>query len=278
MFVFIGLHVWLVLRHGITAAPKAGQPVNPETYRKEYHALLEKDGIPFWPDGAWRDFVFATLLILAIAFLAFWFGPPAIEKPPDPSIIQAYPKPDWYLLWYFALLALIPSGLEGYVMVLGPILAGLVLLVVPLLSNKGERAPSRRPWSIAVVLLSVIMIGSLWIEGLRSPWTPDFEAGTLPPQIVGASSGIVFEGSRVFAAKACINCHRIEGHGGERGPDLTYIGDTLSRTDLITRIINGGVNMPAYAGSLKPEEMDAVVAFLQSRMRVPLGTKKADPR
>ena len=46
MFVFIGLHVWLVMRHGITAMPKSGQPVHPETYRKEYHDLLEKDGDP----------------------------------------------------------------------------------------------------------------------------------------------------------------------------------------------------------------------------------------
>jgi ubiquinol-cytochrome c reductase cytochrome b subunit len=275
MFAFIGLHVWLVLRHGITAAPKAGQPVDPETYRKEYHDLLEKDGIPFWPDGAWRDFVFGTLLILAISALALWSGPPPIEKPPDPSIIQAYPKPDWYLLWYFALLALIPAKLEGYVMILGPALVGIILLVIPLLSNKGERAPSRRPWSIAVVLLSVIMIGSLWIEGLRAPWTPNFDPIPLPTAVVGASKGIVFEGSRIFAAKACLNCHRIAGHGGERGPELTYVGDKLSRMDLITRIVNGGVNMPAYANSLKPGEIDALVAFLQSRTRVPNDARKA---
>lgn len=267
MFAFIGLHVWLVMRHGITDAPKAGQPVNPETYRKEYHEHLEKDGIPFWPDGAWRDFVFGTALILVISALALWWGPPLIENPPDPSIIQAYPKPDWYLLWYFALLALIPARLEGYVMVLGPVLVGTLLLVVPLLSNKGERAPSRRPWAIAVVLLSVIMIGSLWIEGLRSPWTPNFNAPPLSPQVVGTSSGPIFEGSRVFAQKACINCHLVQGHGGERGPDLTYIGDKLTPTDMITRIINGGVNMPAYGSSLKPQEIDALVAFLNSRTR-----------
>jgi ubiquinol-cytochrome c reductase cytochrome b subunit len=159
-------------------------------------------------------------------------------------------------------------------MILGPALVGIILLVVPLLSNKGERAPNRRPWSIAVVLLSVIMIGSLWIEGLRSTWTPDFGATSLPPQVVGASSGIVFEGSRLFGAKACLNCDRIQGHGGERGPELTYIGDKLSRMDMITRIVNGGVNMPAYANSLKPDEIDALVAFLQSRTRIPNEAKK----
>ncbi len=36
---------------------------------------------------------------------------------------------------------------------------------------------------------------------------------------------------------------------------------------MITRIVNGGVNMPAYGSSLKPDELDAVVSFLQSRTR-----------
>jgi ubiquinol-cytochrome c reductase cytochrome b subunit len=267
MFAFIGLHVWLVMRHGITDMPKAGKPVNPKTYRKEYHELLEKDGIPFWPDGAWRDFVFGTGLIIAITLLAIIVGPPVIEKPPDPSILEAYPKPDWYLLWYFALLALIPARLEGYVMILLPAIIGTLLLIVPLLNNKGERAPNRRPWSIAVSLLSVIMIGSLWIAGAKTPWTPNFDAKPLPPEVVGADSGPVFVGSQVFFAKACINCHLIEEHGGRRGPDLTFVGDKLSKGDLTTRIVNGGVNMPAYGSSLKPEELDAVVAFLQSRQR-----------
>ena len=276
MFAFVGLHVWLVLRHGITAMPKAGQPVDPKTYRKEYHELLEKDGIPFWPDGAWRDFVFGTGLIIAITALALFVGPPHIEKPPDPSILEAYPKPDWYLLWYFALLALIPARLEGYFMILGPAIIGILLLVVPLLNNKGERSPSRRPWSIAVALLSVIMIGSLWIAGANTPWTPNFDAKPLTTKVVGATSGPVYEGSRVFFAKACINCHLIDVYGGRRGPALTFVGDKLTKSDMITRIVNGGVNMPAYGASLKPGEIEVLVAFLQSRTRsVPSGAASA---
>jgi mono/diheme cytochrome c family protein len=34
---------------------------------------------------------------------------------------------------------------------------------------------------------------------------------------------------------------------------------------MILRIANGGMNMPAYAANLTPGQMDALVAFLQTR-------------
>ena len=267
LFIFIGLHLWLVLRHGISEPPVPGQPVDPKTYRERYHEFLEKHGHPFWPDGAWRDFVFGTGLIIAIALLAYFVGPPAIEKPPDPSLLSADPRPDWYLLWYFALLALIPPRVEGYIMILIPVVIGTLLLIVPLVNNRGERAPSRRPWSIAVVLLSVITIGSLWVLGVASPWSPNFNPGHLPAQVIGATSGPVFQGAVLFEEKGCLNCHLISGVGGRRGPDLSYIGNELTQDNMVIRIVNGGVNMPAFGGTLKPAEIDSLVAFLSSRRR-----------
>lgn len=274
IFIFVALHLRLVLRHGISEPPTAGKPVHPKTYRQEYADLMHKTGQPFWPDGAWRDFVFGTGLIIAIALLALFVGPPALDKPPDPSILKADPRPDWYLLWYFAVLALIPPRIEGYVMILAPALIGILLLVLPLLNNRGERAPSRRPWAIAVVLLSVIMIGSLWIAGSQSPWSPNFDPVPLTPEIIGATNGPVFQGAQLFQEKACLNCHLIQGHGGRRGPDLSYIANTLTKDNITIRIINGGVNMPAFGATLKPEEIADLVAFLESRRRSVSGTSR----
>jgi ubiquinol-cytochrome c reductase cytochrome b subunit len=257
----------LVLRHGISDPPKPGKPVNPKTYREEYHAELQRSGVPFWPDGAWRDFVFGTGVVVAIALMAWWIGPPPVEMPPDPSILQADPRPDWYLLWYFAVLALIPEKIEGVVMIAAPILMFLILLLAPILGSKGERHWSRRPWSIGVVLLAVLMIGSLWIEGANAPWSPNFDAKPLPESVVGAAQGVVAEGARLFHARACLNCHLIGPYGGRRGPDLTFVADRLSKADLIIRIVNGGNNMPAFGKTLKPGEVDALVAFLETRRR-----------
>ena len=62
-----------------------------------------------------------------------------------------------------------------------------------------------------------------------------------------------------------MNCHLIDGHGGRRGPDLTYVGDRLTHNDIVIRIVNGGVNMPAFGKSLKPEELANITAFVESR-------------
>jgi len=117
------------------------------------------------------------------------------------------------------------------------------------------------------VCLAVIMIGALWWEGDHSPWSPNFEAQPLSEKVVGVTSGPVFTGARLFHDKGCLNCHLIQGDGGRRGPDLTYIADKLTRDNLVIRILNGGTNMPAFSSSLKPGELDALVAFLETRKR-----------
>ncbi|MCZ7570068.1 MAG: cytochrome b N-terminal domain-containing protein [Ardenticatenaceae bacterium] len=265
IFAFVGVHLYLVMYNGISEPPQLGDVVDPRTYRAWYHELLETRGLPFWPDVAWRDVVFGIGMIAAVVLLAWIFGPPQLGKPPDPTIIEAYPRPDWYFLWFFAVLALLPHGLEDYVIVLGPLIFGLLMILLPFIANKGERSPWRRPWSVGVVLIAVLMVGTLWIAGERAPWSPNFQAPPLPQQVVGATSGAVAQGAQLFQDKGCQYCHRIAGYGGERGPDLTSVGDRLTPEQMTIRILNGGYNMPAYGNNLAPDELNALVAFLQSR-------------
>jgi len=39
----------------------------------------------------------------------------------------------------------------------------------------------------------------------------------------------------------------------------------MTRDQLVARITNGGPNMPAYARSMSPAEVQAIVAFLATR-------------
>jgi len=267
IFAFVGLHLWLVLRHGVSEPPKPGKLVDPKTYRAEYQQMLEKTGKPFWPDAAWRDTIFCTGLIVFVVALAFFSGAPPLDKPPDPSVVAASPRPDWYLLWYFGVLALLPHGTEKYFMVFGPLLAGIILIALPFVSNRGERSPRRRPWAVVAVIMTVLMIVTLWVAGAKSPWSPNFNAPPLSASVVGATNGPVMLGAELFHDKGCLNCHLIGKDGGRRGPDLTDVADRLSKNEMILKIANGAVNMPAYAGNLTPSKMDALVAFLQTRKR-----------
>ncbi|HEV2207264.1 MAG TPA: cytochrome b N-terminal domain-containing protein [Verrucomicrobiae bacterium] len=265
LFSFIGLHLLLVLRHGISEPPRVGHPVNPKTYRREYHQLLQKSGKPFWPDAAWRDVVFSVLMIIGIVIVSAYHGPPELGKPPDPSIIAADPRPDWYLLWYFGVLALLPHGTEGWFMVLAPLVVGFVLIVLPFVSPSGERSFRRRPWAVATVLLVGLMIAGFWRAGAQSHWSPNFNIAPLPLKVVGSLTGPATEGARLFYEKGCLNCHLISGYGGRRGPNLTLVGRKLNQEQIVLRIANGGVNMPAFAGSLTREQMAQLTAFLLSR-------------
>lgn len=270
IFLLVAFHLHLVIHNGISEPPSTSRPVDPKTYRPWYHALLARDGQPFWPDAAWRDVVFGFLVVLAVVSLAIVVGPPALGKPPDPTIVQATPRPEWYFLWYYAILSLIPKWSEGLVMVWGPILFGTALILLPLVASKGQRNPLRRPWSIAVVAIVLFMIAYYGAVGRVAPWSPRMDAPPLPAHVVGATTGPIADGARVFHDKGCEFCHRVSGYGGVRGPDLTYAGDTMTTAQITTRIFSGGENMPSYRGNMTSDELSALLAFLGSRHRQPI--------
>jgi ubiquinol-cytochrome c reductase cytochrome b subunit len=265
IFATLGFHLYLVLHNGISEPPKAGRPVDPKQYRRWYEELLRREGRPYWPDGAWHEVLVGGLLIVLVVALAIVFGPPHLGRPPDPSIIQANPRPDWYLLWYFALLALLRPGVEDYFIVLAPLIFFVVLILVPFLAGKGERSPSRRPWAVGVVLASVLLVGGLTIEGERSPWAPNFDAKPITAAQLGTGDPTVARGAALFHDKGCQYCHAIDGQGGIRGPDLSHIADRLTAGDMAAIIARGVGTMPAYANTLTPDEMNALVTFLATR-------------
>ena len=265
MFGLLGLHIYLVIRHGISEPPKAGRPVDPKTYKSWYEGMLKKKGVPFWPNAAWRDMAFGLLVVLGIILLAVFKGPPEVGSPPNPANIDANPRPDWYFLWIFALFAVMPRGIESFAIAFGPVILGIILIGLPIVFNKGERSPTRRPWAVGIVIFIVMVVGVFWHLGAKSPWSPDLAAKPLSDAVVGNVSDDAKAGAVLFSKKACIYCHTISGDGGKRGPELTTVGDRLTSDQLTIKIANGGGNMPAYGANLSEEELHDLVSFLETR-------------
>lgn len=259
---FVGLHLYLVLHHGISEPPRAGHPVVPATYQENYEKMLEEKGKPYWPDAVWKEAIFSFGVLVVVALLAFLVGPRAMGMPPDPTILTANPKPDWYFLWYYALVEVKPRALDDVVMVYMPMAVGLALLALPFLRNRGERSPARRPWAVALVGVVAVFFVWLTVLGIRAPWVPDFSTQPLPPEVVGPADSLEYRGALLFYANGCQFCHAVVGEGGDNAPDLTNVARRLPSHEITFRIFNGIGNMPAYRDILTPEEMHAIVAFL----------------
>ncbi|MDQ3809805.1 MAG: cytochrome b N-terminal domain-containing protein [Chloroflexota bacterium] len=262
VFGLLGLHLYLVIRHGVSEPPQPGVPVDKKTYRQRYDELMHRIGVPFWPDAGWKDVVFALAVGSVVLLLSIVFGPPELGNKADPTIVQAYPRPDWYFLWYFSLLALVPSNVEDVFIIAFPLVLGLLFVLLPFLAPTGERSPRRRPWAVGVVALFAVSIASLVAVGYQAPWSPVLEDVTLPASLTASVTGTRAQGAQLFQQRGCINCHRLAGAGGQRGPDLTEVGARLSDEQLTWRILNGGRNMPAYGTALTPQELSALVDFL----------------
>ncbi len=264
---FVAVHLLMVLKLGINDWPMPGRVVRRATYLSEYHALTKEDGAPFVPYAIWKDLFFAAFVLLAVAACAVYFGPFGPTGEPDPTIIQTVPKPDYFFLWLYALLSLLPPSLETPVLIIGPVLGILALLLLPFLSGEGEKSWRRRPIAVLTVLLIAVTLGTFTRLAQFAPWSPDmtaWSADPVPERWLHGTTALVRQGALVFQVKQCRNCHSLGETGGQRGPALDSVAVRLTQDQLIRQVIQGGGNMPAYGKNLSPAETTALVAFLMT--------------
>jgi ubiquinol-cytochrome c reductase cytochrome b subunit len=256
LIAFVALHVLMVLKLGVNEWPMPGRVVKRATYVEEYHELTRSDGAPFFPYAAWKDIFFAAAVLAAVAGCAFFFGPFGPTGRPDPTIVQTAPRPDYFFLWLYALLSLLPPALETPVLLIAPVVGIGALLLLPFLSGEGEKS-----WR----LLIAVMLGTFTRLAEVGPWSPHMDAWSgdpVPARLLKASTALERQGALVFQVKQCRNCHSLDDSGGERGPALDDVAVRLTQDQLIRQVIQGGGNMPAYGKNLSPAETTALVAFL----------------
>jgi ubiquinol-cytochrome c reductase cytochrome b subunit len=267
LIAFVGVHLLLVLKLGINEWPMPGRIVRRATYVKEYHELVRKDGIPFVPGAIVKDMFFSGFILLAIALCALLLGPFGPSGQPDPTIIQTVPRPDYFFLWLYAVLSLLPPSMETPVLLIGPVIALGVLLMLPFFSGEGEKSWKRRPIAVLTILLAAVALGTFTHLAGYAPWSPVMDAWSgepIPAQYLKGRTALERQGALVFQAKQCHNCHALGGVGGQRGPELDRVAVDLTEDQLIRQVIQGGGNMPAYGKNLTPPETAALVAFLDT--------------
>jgi len=265
LILFVAVHLLMVIKLGINEWPMPGRIVRRATYEREYHELTEKDGAPFVPYAIWKDMFFAAFILLAVAACALYFGPFGPTGRPDPTIIQTAPRPDYFFLWLYALLSLLPPSLETPALLIGPVLVILGLLLLPFLSGEGEKSWRRRPIAVLTVLLIAVTLGTFTHLAGFAPWSPHMNAWSgnpIPEKFIHGSTALQRQGALVFQVKQCRNCHSLGELGGQRGPALDSVAVRLAQDQLVRQVIQGGGNMPAYGKNLSPAETTALVTFL----------------
>ena len=263
----VGLHMALIMRHGISEMPRPGAPVRPASYKKEYEERMARDGVPFHPDASQRDMIFCGVCLIALVVVAAIYGPFGPGGEPDPTLIDTNPRPDYPFMWLFGAVSLLPPASETFVMLVTPGVIVLALFLVPFLGNAGERAPSRRPVMVLAAAFAVIAIASLTWEGLASRWSPvmnGWSALPTPAQFVRGRTPLEMQGAVVFQFAQCRNCHALGGSGGQRGPALDDVATRFTPEQLTRQVQQGGGNMPAYGKNLSRAQMDAIVGFLST--------------
>ncbi len=121
-----------------------------------------KGAVPFIPNHIMTEIAVAFFVTGVIFYLAgFW--PRGLGAPANRFVTPPHIKPEWYFLWMYQLLRMLPK-LVG---ILVPPVLLVVFLLVPWLDRSPERHPRRRPLASALMAVSVVLVAVLTIQGMQ---------------------------------------------------------------------------------------------------------------
>jgi ubiquinol-cytochrome c reductase cytochrome b subunit len=123
----------------------------------------KKKLLPFFPNYI-LDEVIAWYVMLAVLIVLASLFPAGLEAPANPLQTPAHTKPEWYFLFLYQWLKLVPR-IVGVAL---PIVGGLVLVLLPFLDRNPYIAARRRPIAIALATITIIGVVAFTIWGWRS--------------------------------------------------------------------------------------------------------------
>lgn len=146
IITLIGIHLLLVQRHGMSVPPDV------ERDRSTRGAMK------FVPNFLMRDAVGWLVALAVLGALAAFFPAHLGEKADSFAPAPVGIKPEWYFMYMFHTLKLLPAhilGLEGEMLgVMAFALAGVFLLLVPLLDRR--RVPGEASRLMTVIALAMV--------------------------------------------------------------------------------------------------------------------------
>lgn len=160
LLAFLAIHLTFVHQQGLA------DPSRKVEVEKKKDAPAEPDKkklLPFFPNYLLDEVIAWYIMLAALIVLASLF-PAGLEEPADPLRTPEHTKPEWYFLFLYQGLKIVPR----IVGVVAPLIGGLVLLLLPFIDRNPHLAAHKRPVAITVGALSLIGIVAFTIWGWLS--------------------------------------------------------------------------------------------------------------
>jgi ubiquinol-cytochrome c reductase cytochrome b subunit len=221
--ILIGIHVYLVRKHGVAAAPGDTAPK-----RK------------FFPEQVFKDTVGVAVAFIILFVMAVVAKVP-LERLADPTDTAYIPRPEWYFLFLFQTLKFFKGPLETVGSVVLPGVAVLTLFLIPFIDRGPMIRLGKRTFAISFVILAAIAWTGLTTaavvttpknqESADETETPATQTPEAAPSTAPAASELAawqrltpeeLAGLGLFKKQGCTGCHAGAGQQGI-GPDLTKI-------------------------------------------------------
>jgi ubiquinol-cytochrome c reductase cytochrome b subunit len=239
--LLIGLHVYLVRRHGVAPAPlDENKPP-----KKFYPEQVAKDAVAM--------FVWFAMLMGMAALASVPLGHVA-----DPTDLSYIPRPEWYFLFLFQFLKWFEGPLEVVGAVVLPTLAILGLILVPFIDRGRMKMVRQRFGTIAIVLLGLIFWGGLTARAvMTTPETREMDMSLVEPWQEISAGNLASIG--YFRKAQCASCHTLGAVAA--GPDLTAAPSTREAAWIEGHIQTN----PKAPGVLTDAQVQMLVTFVTKR-------------